>query len=110
MSQQRAQEVEDYLIAYLPGIKKREWNQAPWDLIFEPQNQKIEYKYSGEKQIEHRALMSISSGVVPGRSNERRSPTTINSKSERFFFRASSRNRSIFSGSSHSKNLIRRSA
>jgi hypothetical protein len=54
MSQKRASEVEREVIARLPGMRIREWAQAPYDWIFEPQNQKIEHKYSGEKRVEHR--------------------------------------------------------
>jgi hypothetical protein len=54
--QERAREVEDYLISSLPGAKRRDWEKAPYDFTFEPQNQKIEVKYSGLREILQRRV------------------------------------------------------
>jgi hypothetical protein len=34
-------------------MRKREWEQAPYDFIFEPRNEKVEHKYSALRKVEH---------------------------------------------------------
>src|SRR6516162_5409046 len=53
MPQERAEEIEEMLIATLPGMKKRERDKAPYDLIYMPNNEKIEFKYSGLRDVQY---------------------------------------------------------